>query len=80
MTDLKTYMQEAHDLKDSLQFHEGTVSKMQVCEKEMKTELTFLHKVVGNQDQMIAQLNIKLLEQHWRPMQKKIDNFWSTRK
>ena len=48
MTDLKTLKQEVHDLKESLQFHEVTVGEVQVCEKEMKTELTFLHKVVAN--------------------------------
>ena len=63
LTDLQTLKQEVHDLKESLQFHEGTVSEMQVPEKEMKTELMFLCKVVANQDQMIAQLNTKLLEQ-----------------
>ena len=62
MTDLKTLKQEVHDFKESLQFHEGTVGEMQACEKEIKTELTFLCKVVANQDQMIAQLNTKLLE------------------
>ena len=50
MADLKTLKQEVHDLKESLQFHEGVVGEMQVHEKEMKTELTFLQKVVANQD------------------------------
>ena len=63
MTDLKTLKQEVYYLKESLQFHEGTVGEMQVHEKEMKTELMLLCKVVANQDQMITQLNTKLLEQ-----------------
>ena len=72
MTDLKTLKQEVHDLKESLQFHEDTISEMQVHEKEMKTELMFLCKVVANRDQMIAQLNTKLLEQQQRSMQKNL--------
>ena len=63
MTHLITLKQKAHDKEESLQFHEGTVSKMQVHGKEMKTELMFLCQVVANQDQMIAQLNTNLLEQ-----------------
>ena len=45
---------------------------MQVCEKEMKAELMFLCKVVANQDQMIVQLNTKLLEQQQRSIQKNL--------
>ena len=72
MTDLKTVKQEVHYLQEFLQFHQGTVGEMQVCEKEMKAELMFLHKVVANQYQMIAQLNTMLLEQQQRFMQKKL--------
>ena len=50
MTDLNTPKQEVHDLQESLQFHQGTEGEMQVHEKEMEAELTFLHKVVVNQD------------------------------
>ena len=50
---------------------------MQVCEKEMMAELMFLQKVVANQDEMIVQLNTKLLEQQWRFHAEKFDNPWS---
>ena len=33
MTDLKTLEQEVHDLKESLQFHEGTVGEMHIHER-----------------------------------------------
>ena len=46
--------------------------KCKSVEKEMKMELMFLHKAVANQDQMIAQLNTKLLEQQWSSMQKNL--------